>query len=214
MAAFPLFARKRMVFITRTQWEEWEKRHRADWVNRIWGYRNLSLIGTANASHATNLAPFNSLTHLGANPALAALVVRPDSAERHTLENIRSTGHFTVNAVPQHLVQKAHQAAARYPREVSEFDAVGLTPIWYEDWRAPAVAECSIQLGMQLEEEMPIARNQTILLVASLQWCRAAEEVCEGPDQPSHALAHSAVVEGLYRYAQTTPLVTLPYPKP
>lgn len=213
MVVFLLFVHRHMVFITRTQWEQWEQRHRADWVNRIWGYRNLSLIGTASPSKETNLAPFNSLTHLGANPALAALVVRPDSAERHTLENIRSTGHFTVNAVPQHLVKQAHQAAARYPREVSEFDAVGLTPVWYPDWHAPAVAECTIQLGMQLEEEMPITRNQTILVVASLQWCRASEEVCESPNQPSHALAHSAVVEGLFRYAQTTPIVALPYPK-
>ncbi|MFN6039875.1 MAG: flavin oxidoreductase, partial [Bacteroidota bacterium] len=65
-----------------------EQRYRATFINSIGGFKSVALIGTKNSSGQTNLAIFNSLVHIGANPPLLGFIVRPDSVERHTLENI------------------------------------------------------------------------------------------------------------------------------
>lgn len=79
-----------------------------------------------NKTGQTNLAIFNSLVHIGANPPLIGFVVRPDSAERHTLNNILETGFYTINHINENIYKQAHQTSARYPEEISEFAATGL----------------------------------------------------------------------------------------
>lgn len=48
-------------------------------------------MGTVNKIGHTNLAIFNSVIHIGANPPLMGFISRPNSGERHTLENIQET---------------------------------------------------------------------------------------------------------------------------
>jgi hypothetical protein len=43
------------------------------------------------------------------------------------LENILETNFYTINHINKSSYKKAHQTSARYPKEVSEFEAVGLT---------------------------------------------------------------------------------------
>jgi len=105
-----------------------EDRKRIALINSLSGFKSLNLIGTVNQSGQTNLAIFNSVVHIGANPPLMGFISRPDTVEKHTLENIREMGYFTINHVNKDIYEKAHQTSARYPRNQSEFDATGLTP--------------------------------------------------------------------------------------
>jgi flavin reductase (DIM6/NTAB) family NADH-FMN oxidoreductase RutF len=104
-----------------------DDRRRIALINSISGLRPAVLVATADAGRRSNLAVMNSLMHVGARPPLLGLLFRPDTVERHTLENIRATGVYTVNHVHGGIIDAAHQSSARYPRDVSEFDAVGLT---------------------------------------------------------------------------------------
>jgi flavin reductase (DIM6/NTAB) family NADH-FMN oxidoreductase RutF len=70
-----------------------EKRYRAAFINSLGGFKSVCLIGTINNIKQSNLAIFNSIVHIGANPPLIGFVVRPDSVERHTLENILETSY-------------------------------------------------------------------------------------------------------------------------
>ena len=65
-----------------------EHRKRTALINSLSGFKSLNLIGTASQEHETNLAVFNSVIHLGADPALMGFISRPHSVERHTIENI------------------------------------------------------------------------------------------------------------------------------
>jgi hypothetical protein len=65
-----------------------ETRYRASFVNSLGGFKSVVMIGSKNKKGQENLAIFNSLIHIGANPALCAFIVRPDVSPRHTLENI------------------------------------------------------------------------------------------------------------------------------
>ncbi len=98
-----------------------EQRYRAMFINSIGGFKSVVLIGSKNKAGQTNLAIFNSLFHVGANPPLVGFIIRPDSVERHTLRNILETGVFTINHIHESFFIQAHQTSARYPKEISEF---------------------------------------------------------------------------------------------
>ena len=114
--------------------ENMELRFKTAFINSLSGFKSLNLIGTIDASGNNNLAIFNSVFHVGANPALMAFVVRPDSVERHTLENILQTNYYTINHVNQSIIKQAHQTSARYSKYQSEFAATGLTPEFKNDF--------------------------------------------------------------------------------
>lgn len=156
-----------------------EKLERAALINSITGFKSLNLIGTSNKNGQTNLAVFNSVIHLGANPPLMGMIIRPDSVERHTLSNIEETGFFTVNHVNKDIYKQAHQTSARYPGDLSEFDACDLTPSYKNEFSAPYVKESSIQIGLSYAEKINIAINGTTMVIGEIRqlyfpkdaWC-------------------------------------------
>ena len=78
--------------ITRNDIESMQKRFRATFINSISGYKSLNLVGTRSLSGISNLAPFNSIIHIGSNPPYIGLIVRPQTEEHQTLKNIIDTG--------------------------------------------------------------------------------------------------------------------------
>lgn len=146
-----------------------DNRFRATFINSITGYKSVSLIGTTDNLGQNNLAVFNSIVHLGAHPPLIGMVVRPDSVDRHTLQNIEDTGYYTINNIKPSFVEKAHQTSARYPKEVSEFEAVGLTTEFKDGFFAPYVGESSVQIGLKFKEKVPFNINNTLFVIGQIQ---------------------------------------------
>jgi hypothetical protein len=72
------------------------------------------LVGTCNSERLTNLAIITSHLHLGSNPPLLALILRPSSgrSERHTLANILENGSWTLNSFTLAESAMAHQTSA------------------------------------------------------------------------------------------------------
>jgi len=102
--------------ITHTQLMEMEQRQRAHLVNSVGGFKSVCLIGTVDEVGQTNLAIFNSIVHIGANPPLISFIMRPDSVERHTLSNILTTGFYTINHLNESIYKQAHQTSEGTPR--------------------------------------------------------------------------------------------------
>lgn len=148
---------------------ESEKLFRTKLINSLAGIRSVALIGTKSKSGEENLAIFNSLIHLGANPALFGLITRPDSVERHTLENILDTKSYTLNFMDKKWRKKSHQTSARYPKEISEFDAVNLSPEYLENCFSPFVLEAEIKVEMKLAKILDIEINGTKMIIGSIQ---------------------------------------------
>lgn len=149
---------------------EMEQRKRAQFINSISGFRSVALIGTRDTKGQTNLAIFSSIVHIGSNPPLLSFIMRPDSVERHTLTNIMETGFYTINHINADMYEKAHQTSARYPKNVSEFDAAQLTPAFKNDFVAPFVAESNIQIGMEFKERINININQTSMIIGEIKF--------------------------------------------
>ncbi len=155
-------------FLNKTEIASLEQRKRTALVNSVSGFKSLNLIGTMDPGVNPNLAIFNSVFHLGANPALVGFIVRPDSAERHTLANILSLGYYTINHVNTAIYRQAHQTAARYPKGQSEFEATGLNTLFQNGFPAPFVKESQVRLGMKFRDRIDIAANNTILIVGEI----------------------------------------------
>ncbi|QOW11900.1 flavin reductase family protein [Kaistella flava (ex Peng et al. 2021)] len=181
-------------------------------INSLAGIRQVVLIGTKSKSGQENLSIFSSLIHLGARPPLFGLISRPDSVERDTLENIRETGSYTINFIHKDFVKQAHQTSARYPKEVSEFAAVGLTPEYVENCFSPFVEEAEIKVEMKLQQVLDIEINNTKMIIGSIECVhipksRLAED---GLVKPTDLLLSG----GLDAYYTSEFIEQLPYAKP
>ena len=188
-----------------------ERNFRSNLINSISGIKSANLIGTCSTDGLTNLAVFNSVMHIGANPPLLSLIVRPNSVERHTYENIKSTGYFTINAVSKPLLDRAHQTSGKYARGVSEFIICNIKPSFSSLHPAPYVMESPIQIGLRIEEEHHIKANQTILLVGRIIEIRFPSG---GVDKSGHLelkKLNLLGVNGLHHYCETGKVKTMPY---
>ena len=191
-----------------------EKRARAAFVNSLSGFKSANLIVTSNGEGATNLAIMSSLTHLGSHPPLFSLVVRPGGDERHTLRNILETGVFSVNHVTVDIIEQAHQTAARYSSDESEFDAAGLNPVWQEGFRAPMVREANVRLGLKLRQHMRLEINGTHLVIGEVVLACVPELACRPDSSLDLGAAGTVALSGLDTYHSGGSEKRMAYAKP
>lgn len=191
-----------------------EQRYRAAFVNSLSGFKSVALIGTINQERQTNLAIFNSLLHIGANPPYIGFISRPDSVDRHTLSNIMETGYYTINHINEEIYKQAHQTSARYNREISEFDATNLTTEYKLGFKAPFVKESLIQLGIQFKERIHITTNNTILVIGQVNHVYFPNDCLCNDGFLDIEKANTITCSGLDSYHKTIRLERLNYAKP
>jgi flavin reductase (DIM6/NTAB) family NADH-FMN oxidoreductase RutF len=199
-----------MRHLTTADLAAFDKIFRLNLINSITGYKPANLIGTASAAGATNLAIFSSVIHLGSAPAVLGLVTRPATVPRHTYENIRATGCYTINHVHADFVAAAHYTSAEFEREESEFDQCGFTPVYRDEFPAPYVAESQIGLGLRLKEELPI-HNGTVLLVGTVEHVYLPQEVLRADGTLDLERAGAVCISGLDAYHRVAPLAEFAY---
>ncbi|MDC5855436.1 flavin reductase family protein [Vibrio europaeus] len=200
--------------IARKQFSLMEARYRAKLVNSLTGFKSANLIGTIDDMGNENLAIVSSVFHVGSNPPLIGFISRPNSVARHTLENIVTTEVFTINSVDVDIAAIAHQTSARYDKQESEFEAVGLTPFFEDGFRAPYVFESSLKMGLNLKEHHVIEANQTVLVIGEIEQCRLPQTAIQ-PDGYVDAESMDIVaISGLDSYHVTQRLYRLDYAKP
>ena len=191
-----------------------ETRKRAAFMNSLSGFKSASLIGTIDNQNKTNLAIFSSVIHLGSNPALVGFINRPDTVDRHSFENILATNCFTINHINKSIYKQAHQTSARYPKDISEFDATSLTTEYINEFKAPFVKECHIKYGLEFIEKHELKINGTILVIGKVVEVILPES-CLLPDGAIDIeLAETVAISGLDSYHATQKIARLSYAKP
>jgi flavin reductase (DIM6/NTAB) family NADH-FMN oxidoreductase RutF len=202
------------MIIKKQELENFEQRYRTAFVNSLAGFRQAVLVGTKSKEGYSNLAIFNSLIHLGANPALFGLISRPDTVPRDTLQNIMDSEAYTLNFVQARDYKKAHQTSARYDKGVSEFEQVGFDEYYFEDCSAPAVQEAVVKIAMKLEETIPIRLNGTIMIIGSIQQISIEKNLITEDGFVSLSDANVLISQGLDAYFESKAIGRLPYAKP
>ena len=193
---------------------EFDKLYRTNLINSLSGFKSANLIGTISVKDITNLAIFNSVIHVGANPPALGFLIRPVSVERHTYSNLKETGFFTINHINKEIFKQAHQTSARYEENVSEFDACGLTPEFTETIKAPYVNESKIKIGLKFVEEQEIKLNRTIFIVGEIIEIILPEDVVLKDGFVDIEKAGSIAISGLDSYHETKRIARLSYAKP
>lgn len=148
--------------------EAMEPRFRANLINSLGGFKSLVLIGTKSREGNENLAPFSSLFHLGASPALCGIIVRPNEEKQNTLGNIIHTKQYTINHVLPAFVRQTHQCSAKYVEGISEFEKTGLTSEYLEDVYAPFVKESRIKFSCEFVQKIDITLNGTFMIIGKI----------------------------------------------
>ncbi|HMO39502.1 MAG TPA: flavin reductase [Saprospiraceae bacterium] len=191
-----------------------ERFYRQALFNMLSGFKSAHLIGTISPEGATNLAIFNSVLHIGANPPYMGFILRPTSVERHTYNNLKANRQFTINHVHQDFIQPAHQTSAKYPAEVSEFEVCGFTPQYTNHLRAPYVQESRIKIGLEYVEESLIQVNSTLLIVGKIVEILLPEAILTPDGHLRLDEAGSVAVAGLDTYYAARQVAQLDYARP
>jgi flavin reductase (DIM6/NTAB) family NADH-FMN oxidoreductase RutF len=191
-----------------------DKQYRICLINSLLGYKSLNLVGTANSDGVTNLCVISSAFHLGANPALIGLVMRPQRDNNDTLRNIKATGCFTLNNVLPSSYMQAHQTSASYPSGVSEFGTCGFNPYYIADFKPPFVAESNVKIGLELREVIDMKLNDTTIIVAGIVHILVNDALIAEDGTLDHVSAETVTAAGLDAYFLTKPLGRLAYAKP
>lgn len=157
-----------MIIYNTKDFDVMQKRFRATFFNSLSGFKSLNLVGTKGVNGVSNVAPFNSIIHIGANPPYIGMIARPETDEHQTLKNIRETKFYTLNHVNASIVKQAHQCSAKFDSQTSEFTATNLNEFYSDSHSAPYVLESNIKLGMQLESIIPIPINNTSLVIGKV----------------------------------------------
>lgn len=194
--------------------QQMPSRYRAMLVNSLSGFKSANLLATVSLSGCTNLAMISSVFHLGADPALLGMIMRPHTVPRDSLENLLATGDYTLNHVHPGMLAAAHQTAARYAADVSEFDAVGLTAEFGSMLAAPYVRESRLNIGLRLVEQQTLQVNGTVLVIGEVVEVLLPPSVIADDGHVQIERLQSVCVSGLDHYHLTESLGRLPYAKP
>ena len=188
-------------------------RYRVQLMNSLSGFKSANLIGSVSEQGALNLALFSSVFHVGASPSLMGILSRPNSVPRHTLENIRATGEFTINNVTASLYQQAHLCSARSDRDQSEFDFAKLSPQFKTGHLAPAVRQSPLSIFLSCRQITPIEANDTVLIIGEVQAIELPQQALNEDGFIDHQLLETVCISGVDSYHTTQSIGRLGHAK-
>ncbi len=143
--------------------------------------RPIAWVSSQSSCGVANLAPYSFFNGVGANPPTVVFCPanRRDGSAKDTLINIRETGEFVVNFVPDRLGDVMNQTSAELPLDESEFTAAGLTEAASQRVGPPRVLESPAHLECVLHHSMqlgvgPLGAN---LIVGRIVWIHVEESV-------------------------------------
>ena len=198
--------------ITEAEIKAMDRITRLNLINSITGIKPANLIGTKSKKGETNLAIFSSVVHLGSNPPLIGFVLRPQGeVRRHTYENIKETGFYTINAVSQKSIKQAHYTSAKFDKEVCEFNKSGLTPQYISGFSAPFVQESNLKLGLRFVEELHIKSNDTQLIVGEIVHLVVPDNTLDNGGHLDLGEIDIAGISGLNSYYKLEKVSQFPY---
>ena len=201
-----------MKTISAQEFKEIPTREYTSFFNALSGAKPGFLIGSGSKSDE-NVAIFNSITHLGANPPLLGFIQRPVNVERHTYENIKTQKYYSFNLVTQDFYKEAHQTSARYNNDVSEFTKVGLTSMYKKDIPCPFVLESPLHILLELYDDVEIKSNNTRLVIGKVLSVSKKEISDMSNSEIDFEQLKAVNISGLSDYYTMTKIASLPYAK-
>ncbi len=121
--------------------------------------RPIAFASTVDAKGVPNLAPYSFFNCFSSNPPILVFSSNrrvTDNTTKDTLHNILETNEVVINVVTYKIVRQAALTSIEYPREVSEFEKAGLTPIPSDLVKPYRVKESPVQMECQVQDVIPL----------------------------------------------------------
>jgi flavin reductase (DIM6/NTAB) family NADH-FMN oxidoreductase RutF len=137
--------------------------------------RPIALITTLNADGVVNAAPFSMFNMLGEEPPIVLVSINrlQDGDLKHTAQNIVAHKDFVVHISDEAMAQRMHRCGERFPADVSELAAVGLTAAPCKVVRPPRIVEAPVAFECTLHELLETASRQ--IFIGQVRWLHARE---------------------------------------
>ena len=191
--------------------ESLNKIKRLNLINSVTGIKPANLVGTFSQKNS-NLAIISSVVHLSSNPPLLSFMLRPDhKVPRHTFENIKETGVFTINNITNDFIDNAHYTSAKFDREISEFEQCNLTEEYLFSFKAPFVKESNLKLGMKYIESVFIKSSDTVMVIGQIEHIDVSDIALEETGCINLERLASVGVSGLNTYYDLSKVKDIPY---
>ena len=191
-----------------------DDRYRRNLINSLHGAKSIGLVGTINGDGLSNLAIFSQVFHVGSNPPLIGMLVRPDSVDRHTLQNIQSQEYFTIQHIKEAYFKEAHQTSARYPKEISEFQELGLNEVYLGEFPVPFLEDAELKIGLKLSSTQTLQENGTILVIGEIVLIEVASRAVSKDGFIDPQILGTIAGAGLDAYYKLSKIARLKYAKP
>ncbi|MBG6191042.1 flavin reductase (DIM6/NTAB) family NADH-FMN oxidoreductase RutF [Arthrobacter sp. CAN_A212] len=137
--------------------------------------RPIAWVSSRSAAGDDNLAPHSFFTIASVNPPIVQFT---SVGRKDTLRNIEETGEFVVNLAPEPLFEQINATGTNFDRDVSEFDAVGLTREPSLTIATPRVLESPVALECKLHQVLPI--GDCFVVFGEVTHAAVSTEVLEG----------------------------------
>ena len=190
-----------MAFFNNKNIQNLEHLYKINLINSCSGFKSANLIASISSEGVTNVAVFSSVTHLGSNPPTLGFVLRPTTIPRDSYKNIKENGIFTINHIYEDIIEDAHHTSAKYSEEVSEFDVTNLEKEFKGSFNAPFVKNSPVQMSMKFVEEIYVASNDVLLIVAQIQELYVKDDLLENDGLINLSKGNIATINGLDTYA-------------
>ncbi len=178
--------------------------------------RPIAWVSTIDAEGRPNLAPYSFYNAFGANPPVVVFspTTRRDGTVKDTLNNVRATGEFVLNAAVEPLAEALNLTSKEIPPGQSEADLAGLTLAPSRFVRPPRVVESPIQMECRLYQIVsigsgPIAPN---LVIGEVVLIEISESVLDAEGRVDPRKLRTIGRMGGDDYCRTSDLFPMPRP--
>ncbi len=140
--------------------------------------RPIAWITTYDKAGRINAAPFSYFNCVSTVPPLVSVAVGYRTGGfKDTARNIRETGEFVVNAVPESLAEKMNLTATDFPPEISEIEVADLKTIDSDIVGPPRLADSPIQMECRLYRLIPIGEGSSDLILGEILLIHIADTI-------------------------------------
>jgi flavin reductase (DIM6/NTAB) family NADH-FMN oxidoreductase RutF len=175
--------------------------------------RPIAWITTISSDGVVNAAPYSFFNMMGSAPPVVAIGAMARAGQpKDTAANIRDTGGFVVNLVPERLKNQMNITCVDAPADIDELQLAGLTSAPSTRIAAPRIAEAPVAFECQRLQMVETGPSQFVI-IGRVIMAHIAEEWIEGDDRPrvdTPGLGLIGRMHGSDMYARTSDLFSMP----
>jgi flavin reductase (DIM6/NTAB) family NADH-FMN oxidoreductase RutF len=159
--------------------------------------RPIAFVTSVAPNGGINAAPFSQFVIVAVDPGLLGISIGPrPGVPKDTLENIKRTGEFVINMVPDGAAETVQRSSEDYPAHLSEVELLGLATEPSVHVGPPRLAMSQVQFECKLERIVQFGSAPNHFVVGEVVLMHVAQGLCSDSKIDPRAYAPLARIGG------------------